>query len=118
MTHQLPSRELSCLYCRGSNAPSTGCRAEAAEPGLIAHWTFPKGLSEQSIWLGHYVILSRPVGFSYLLSHGLPDRKIIEGGPPEDITVAFDEFFSQKIADTKVACASAREIMQWPPRPE
>ena len=46
----------------------------------------------------------------------LPDRKIIESGPPEEITKAFDELFTAKIAATKIASAKAREEMGWPAR--
>ena len=94
-----------------------GVQGKTAEPGLIAHWTFPVGLSKQSIWLAYYVILSRPTGLANLLSFGLPNRDIIEGGPPEEITKVFDEFFKQKIIRTKKACAKARAAMGWPPRP-
>ena len=86
------------------------------EPGLIAHWTCPSGLSRKSIWLAHYQILSRPTSLKHLLSFGLPRRDIIEGGPPEDITEAFDKFFAQTIVQTKAACAKARQEMRWPPR--
>ena len=116
MSHQLPSRERSYLYCRGSNAPCTGMQGKTADPGLIAHWTFPAGLSAQSIWLAYYVILSRPTGLGNLLSFGLPTRDIIEGGPPEDITLAWDKFFTQKIKYTKAACVRARAEMGWAPR--
>ena len=92
-------------------------QGKTADPGFIAHWTFPVGLSEESKWLAYYVSLSRPRRFSTLLSHGLPDRNIIEGGPPENISKAFQEMFSKKIAATKKACARAREEMNWPPRP-
>ena len=83
---------------------------------MIAHWTFPVGLPKQVIWLAYYVILSRPASLRNLLSFGLPDRAIIEGGPPAEITAAFDKFFKQKIIDTKAACASARAEMGWPAR--
>ena len=93
-----------------------GVQGKTAVPGLIAHWTFPVGLSKLSIWLAYYVILSRPTGLAYLLSFGLPNRDIIEGGPPEEITLAFDKFFTQKIIDTKAACARARAEMGWAAR--
>ena len=73
-----------------------GVQGKTADPGFIAHWKFPKGLSKDSIWLAYYVSLSRPRGFSRLLSHGLPDKDIIEGGPPKSITQAFEEFFEAK----------------------
>ena len=94
-----------------------GVQGKTAKPGLIAHWTFPVGLSKVSIWLAYYAILSRPTGLAYLLSFGLPSRDIIEGGPPDEITQAFEKFFKQKILRTKKACAKARAAMGWPPRP-
>ena len=84
---------------------------------MIAHWTFPVGLSKQSIWLAYYVILSRPTALRNLLSFGMPDRDIIEGGPPKEISEAFDKFFKEKIIRTKKACAEARKEMGWAPRP-
>ncbi len=81
-----------------------------ADPGIIAHWKFPKGLSKDSIWFAYYLSLSRPRGLSDLLSHGLPDRDIIEGHPPKIITKAFEVFFETIVA-TKVACASYRAEM-------
>ena len=94
-----------------------GVQGKTAEPGLIAHWTFPVGLSKESIWLAYYAILSRPTGLANLLSFGLPSRDTIEGGPPEAITAAMDKFFTKKITATKAACARAREEMGWAPRP-
>ena len=90
---------------------------KTAVPGLIAHWTFPVGLSKISIWFAYYMSLSRPTGLANLLSFGLPNRDIIEGGPPEAITAAMDKFFTKKITATKAACARAREEMGWDPRP-
>ena len=94
-----------------------GAQGKTADPGFIAHWTFPAGLSKESIWLTYYVSLSRPRSFSRLLSHGLPDRAIIEGGPPKAITEAFETLLSEKIAATQRACASARAALGWPARP-
>ena len=93
-----------------------GVQGKTADPGFIAHWKFPKGLKRESIWLAYYVSLSRPRSLSRLLSHGMPDRSIIEGGPPKSITDAFEELFSEKIVATKLACAQARAEMGWPPR--
>ena len=31
-----------------------GVQGKTADPGIIAHWTFPAGLSEKSIWLAYY----------------------------------------------------------------
>ena len=93
-------------------------QGKTAEPGFIAHWKFPKGLKRDSIWLAYYVSLSRPRSLSKLLSHGTPDRSIIEGGPPESITDPLKELFTSKIAATKEACKKAREEMGWPARRE
>ena len=93
-----------------------GVQGKTEDSGFIAHWAFPVGLSNEYRWLAYYVSLSRPRGFSRLLSHGLPDRDIIEGGPPEKITNVFEELFSQKIAATKRACGRARAEMGWPAR--
>ena len=75
------------------------------------------GLKNESIWLAYYVSLSRPRSFGQPLSHGLPDRGIIESGPPEQIAKAFDELFADKIATAKIACAKARQELGWPARP-
>ena len=52
-----------------------------------------------------------------MLSHGLPDRTIIEAGPPAGIVKAFEELFDAKIAATKIACKDARQKLGWPARP-
>ena len=93
-----------------------GVQGKTAGPCFIVHWTYPPGLSKESLWLAYYVSLSRTRSFSKLLSHGLPEREIIEGGPPEEIVKAFNELFTNKIASTKVACAEARKEMGWPAR--
>ena len=46
----------------------------------------------------------------------MPEREVIESGPPEEIANAFQELFADKIAKTKIACAKAREEMGWPSR--
>ena len=94
-----------------------GVQGKTADPGIIVHWSFPAGVSKISIWLAYYVALSRPRSLSNLLSQGLPDRDIIEGGPPEQIADAFQEIFAAKIAKTKLACIQARAQMGWPARP-
>ena len=48
--------------------------------GFIVHWTFPPGLSKESKWLAYYVSLSRPHSFTKSLSHGVPEKEIIEAG--------------------------------------
>ena len=83
---------------------------------VVVLFVILSGLKKESIWLAYYVSLSRPRSFGNLLSHGLPDRSIIESGPPEQIAKAFDELFSEKIATTKIACAKARQQLGWPAR--
>ena len=64
----------------------------------------------------HYVSLSRPRSFAKLLSHGLPSRDIMEGGPVEAWLQELDSLFQDKISKTKIACAKARAALGWPPR--
>ena len=73
-----------------------GVQGKTAEPGFIAHWRFPSGLSKLTVWLAYYVSLSRPRSLSKLLSFGEPDRDIIEGGPPEEIVAAFKQFLRRR----------------------
>ena len=47
-------------------------QGDTTDPGLVAYWRFPKKLSKESLWLAHYVILSRPRLLANILSHGLP----------------------------------------------
>lgn len=94
-----------------------GVQGKTADPGFIAHWSFPARLSKESVWLAYYVSLSRPRSFKNLLSHGLPDRNIIEGGPPKTISDAVQDMFGAKIVKTRLACAQARAEMGWPARP-
>jgi hypothetical protein len=69
---------------------------KTADPGFIAHWTFPRRLSKESLWLAHYVIISGPRSFSKLLSHGLPSKEFLEGGPPKAITDIFENCSKQR----------------------
>ena len=94
-----------------------GVQGKTADPGFIAHWSFPARLSKESVWLAYYVSLSRPRSFKNLLSHGLPDRNIIEGGPPKTISDAVQDMFGAKIVKTRLARAQARAEMGWPARP-
>ena len=116
MEAAVPVSRTQCPLLPMKQCTLHGIQGKTADPGFIAHWTFPNALKKESKWLAYYVSLSRPRGFSRLLSHILPDRNIVEGGPPEDITSAFDEMFSKKIAATKRAYAPARAKMGWPAR--
>jgi len=93
-----------------------GVQGQTAEPGIIAHWSFPKGLSKESVWLAYYVTLSRPRSLATLLCHSMPDRGMIEGGPPETISKALEELVVRKIDTTRIASANARRELGWPPR--
>ena len=93
-----------------------GIQGKTADPGLCAHWKFPKSLSAEALWLAHYVILSRPRSLCNLVSFGLPNRKVLEAGPPNAITEVFQRLFGEKIETTKVACVEARRELGWPPR--
>ena len=91
-----------------------GVQGKTAVPGFIVHWTSPLRITKPQKWLAHYASLSRPVSFATLLSHGLPDRDIIEGGPPEELLEAQKDLFGKKIAETKTAFAQARQQLGWP----
>ena len=86
-----------------------GLQGKTIEPGLIAHWKFPPRLSRDSLWLARYVILSRVRRLSALLSFGLPQRSVLEGGPPEALTDALEHFVEESIAKTKKAIGGLRE---------
>ena len=92
-----------------------GVQGKTATPGLIVHWRYLKLLSKEHIWLAHYVSLSRPERWSDLLSHGMPSREIIEGGPPAEWLVELDALSPpEKIARTKEAAKDARKSIGWP----
>ena len=91
-----------------------GVQGKTAEPGFIVHWTYPLRLSAEAKWLAYYVSLSRPRSFDTLLSHGLPSRDIIEGGPPTEILDALTNVFGDKISKTRISFAKARKQLGWP----
>ena len=94
-----------------------GVQGKTAEPGFIVHWHYPASLSVAAKWLACYVSLSRPQSFKQLLSHGLPSRELIEGGPPQEWLEELDKLFPQaKIDKTKADCAEARRELGWPAR--
>ena len=78
----------------------------------------PKRADGDIKWLIVYVMLSRVRSLSRLRSIGLSSniRKIIEGGPPEEIAKALKQLCADKIESNKVACAKTREAMGWPAR--
>ena len=93
-----------------------GVQGRTADPGMVAYWRFPKKLSKESLWLAHYVIPSRPRRLANILSHGLPDRAVLESGPPASISDAFQRLFAEKIQETNLACQAARRKLNWPQR--
>ena len=93
-----------------------GVQGKTAKPGLVAHWKFPKRLSKERLWLAHHVILSRPTSLENLVSNGLPDRNILEAGPPEELLQTFDRLFGDKIKKSKEAAIEARRTLGWPSR--
>ena len=67
-----------------------------AQPGLKAHWSFPPNLPSKTKWLATYVMLSRPRSLQNLISFGLPERSLLEGGPPADLVECLDEAKKKK----------------------
>ena len=91
------------------------CTRRSAGSATIAARPGPQHKrSKESLWLAHYVILSRPRRLANLLSHGLPDRAVLEGGPPASISDAFQRLFAEKILETNLACQAARRKLNWP----
>ena len=84
-----------------------------AKPGLLAHFRLPS-VSVETKWLAYYVMLSRPRSLETLLCHGLPDRGVLEAGPPTKLQEAMDALFQPKIAQTRRACSAARREVGWP----
>mgnify|MGYP003327342346 CR=1 FL=1 len=87
--------------------------SRGADPGFIVHWTFPPSLTKESTWLAYYVNLSLPRSFSKLLSHGLPNREIFEGGPPEGILSRFSDMFKETEEATRVRAAEVMRNLGW-----
>ena len=92
-----------------------GIQGKTAEPGIAAHWKLPKRLSPEARWLAHYVILSRPRNLKNIISYGVPERSILESGPPEKNIEVFERLFAEKIKKTKIACREARLELGWTP---
>jgi len=85
------------------------------DPGMICHWTFPKRLSKDVLWLSVYVALSRVRALSRLKSVGLGIhiRKIIEQGPPENLLQCFQRLFGDKEDLTEQAANAAAIQLGW-----
>ena len=88
-----------------------------AKPGLKTHWRLPQRLSRAVKWLSYYVMLSRPQSLEILLSFGLPDCDVLEGGPPQKLFDVLDNLFGQKILDSKDKAVLAMKAFGWPARP-
>ena len=85
-----------------------------AQPGLKAHWSFPPNLPSKTKWLATYVMLSRPRSLQNLISFGLPERSLLEAGPPADLVECLDELFAGKEKETEIKIAKARASLGWP----
>ena len=102
--------------CPGSNALCTEYKAKLpSQDSLHIGPTLCGFQQKRNGWL----IMSVSLDLAALppcsdLSHGLPSRDIIEGGPPAQILDALKNLFGNKIAATKVAFAKAREEIGWP----
>ena len=93
-----------------------GVQGKTADPGFVVHWRYPKRLPKEGVCLAHYVSLSRPRSVGQMLSHGLPSREVIEGGPPEAWLAELDTLFGDKTEKTKRELAKARAALGWPAR--
>ena len=87
------------------------------KPGPKAHWRLRLRLSRAFKWLAYYVMLSPPQSLETLLTFGLPDSDVLDGGPPQELLDALGNLFGQKILESKVKAALARKALGWPARP-
>ena len=89
-----------------------GC---TCDPGLIFHWSFPRRLRGDMVWLAVYVALSRVRRLANFRSVGLTDkiRAVIEGGPPDSIPSMFEKSFSEKERKTKRDAAKYMKLLGW-----
>ena len=115
------NKDISTLTCRAQFpvAPAKqktlhALRGSTADPGLLAHFRMPGNLSMAAKWLAYYVALSRTPSFRQLRCHGLPDREIMEGGPPPELLHLMGELFADKIESTYSECTRARVELGWP----
>ena len=70
-----------------------GLEGITADPGLVAHWTMRKIMTEDVKWLLVYVVLSRVRSVDCLVSFGLTDY-IVGQEPPKYLIGSFDHHFS------------------------
>ena len=85
------------------------------DPGLIYHWTFPKRLRKDVMWLAVYVALSRVRSLKYLRSIGMTDKikNIIEEGPPDSLPAQFEKYFGKTETKTAAIAEEAMQKMGW-----
>ena len=95
--------------------PLYGLQGTTADPGLVAHWTVPKRMSQEVHWLLVYVILSRVRSLDSLISFDFSDslREVVERGPPDNLVGSFDRLFKNKIQSTREAARDARRQLGW-----
>ena len=90
-----------------------GLQGMTADPGLLAAWHMPPRLPAATRWLAFYVMLSRARSLDVLRSIGLPDREILEGGPPAELTATETKLFHDRIVTTRLAVLAARLYLGW-----
>ena len=85
------------------------------DPGLIFHWTFPKRLRKDLLWLAVYVVLSRVRSLETLRSIGLTDKikDIIESGPPDSFPAQFEKYFGETESKTVAIAEEAVRKLGW-----
>ena len=90
-------------------------QGSTAEPGMIAHWVIPRRMPADIKWLVVYVMLSRPRSLTTLKSFGLTTeiRRIIEGGPPQELLASFKHAFGSKPEQTKSKAQQALIELGW-----
>ena len=110
--HKVSARRTQVPLMPAKHSTLHGLQGTTARPGLVAHWRMP-GLDHSQKWLATYVMMSRPPSFSAMLSFGLPDRTVIEGGPPSALTNSQAQLWHHKIELTKAKVAEARRTLGW-----
>jgi len=90
-----------------------GLQGCTTKPGLLASWNLPKSLSQEQKWLAIYVMLSRAPSFAQILSHGLPDRTVIEAGPPQELCKNIELAIGDKLKDSELAMTAAMQFLGW-----
>ena len=85
------------------------------DPGLIFHWTFPKRLRKDLLWLAVYVVPFRVRSLRPLRLIGLTRniKDMIEGGPSDSLPAQFEKYFSEAEFKTVSITEEAARKMGW-----